>query len=297
MHGTREAAQDAGAKVLRGVRDVTITHGEAPVVEVTHEGKRRMVQPRLVVGADGRTSTVRRQAGITLEVDAPAHLVTGLLVDGADGVDPTADVVAREHDLLFLAFPQTNGRARLYHCFPTGQRDRFAGSKGAERFLAACSLGCLPYSEQWSCARPAGPCATFPAQDARAATPLGAGVVLIGDAAGYENPLLGQGLSMALRDVRDVSGALLASSSWDDDVLAPYVEARAHRHHIAKLATVVEVWFSDGYVEQDPEVRAERRRRRSEDDLVTALDASMWDGYDGFADVPTEPELRARLEA
>jgi 2-polyprenyl-6-methoxyphenol hydroxylase-like FAD-dependent oxidoreductase len=289
------AAQAAGAQVLTGVRDVTVTPGERPVASFTHDDERHERQPRLVVGADGRTSTVRRQAGIELEFDEPAHLVAGLLVDGLEGVDATVDLVARERDLLFLAFPQTNGRARLYHCFPTNQRDRFAGSEGALRFLAACELDCLPGAERWARARPAGPCATFEACDTRAVTPLAPGIVLIGDAAGYENPLLGQGLSMALRDVREVSSVLLGSTSWTGDLLAPYAATRTRRHHIAKLATIVEVWYADGYEAQDPELRVQRRQRRDEDELLRALEASMWVGYDGFVDVPTEQELSARL--
>ena len=139
-----------------------------------------------------------RQAGIQLEVDPPGHLVTGLLVDGAES-DADVNVVAREGDTLFLAFPQRAGGARLYHCFPTRFRDRFAGEHAATRFLDACALPCLPDPGLWSASRPAGPCATFPACDARAATPAAPGVVLVGDAAGYENPLNGQGLSIARR--------------------------------------------------------------------------------------------------
>ena len=45
------------------------------------------------------------------------------------------NLVAREGDTLSLAFPQRAGGARLYHCFPTRFRDRFAGEHAATRFL------------------------------------------------------------------------------------------------------------------------------------------------------------------
>ncbi len=289
------AAADAGAEVVFGVRDVTVTNGAEPAIEFVHRGRRRALRPRLVVGADGRTSRVRRIARIPLEIDEPAHLVAGLLVEGAEGADSDADVVARERDLLFLAFPQGDGRARLYHCFPTAQRDRFAGPEAALRFLAACQLACLPSSESWSGAQPAGPCATFPASDARAATPLAPGIVLVGDAAGYENPLLGQGLAMALRDVRDVTDVLTGATAWTSEIFSGYAHDRARRHHIAKLATLLDVWFSDGFEIQDPAVRAERRARIDGDGLLAALDGSTWNGYDGFGDVPTDTELRERI--
>lgn len=249
-----------------------------------------------VIGADGRSSSVRRQAGITLEVDPPAHLVAGMLVDGIDGTDEDVDLAAREGDLLFLCFPQGEGRARLYFCFPNGQRRRFTGPEASTRFLAACKLGCLRASERWSDSRPAGPCATFPASDARASTPVAEGVVLIGDAAGYENPLLGQGLAMALRDVRDVTVALAQSENWDVATFAQYAEARARRHHLAMLATKISVWGNDGYNVQEPAERAARWTRVEKDELLTQLDDSTWVGYDRLPEVVTERDVELRLE-
>ena len=102
--------------------------------------------------------------------------------------------------MLFYSFPQGDRQSRLYLCFPTDQQSRFAGAEGPARFLEACKLACLNGVAQWSTADPAGPCGTFPGEDSRVSHPLGDGLVLIGDAAGYENPLQGQGLSMALQD-------------------------------------------------------------------------------------------------
>jgi menaquinone-9 beta-reductase len=59
--------------------------------------------------------------------------------------------------------------------------------------------------------------------------PFTDGVVLIGDAAGYNDPVAGQGLSLGLRDVRDVSELLLASSDWSVGALRPYGEERTER--------------------------------------------------------------------
>jgi menaquinone-9 beta-reductase len=296
-HALAEAARDAGAAVLGDVRAVAVTAGAHPAVEYLHGGRRHEARTRLVVGADGRTSSVRKDAGIALELDEPAHLVTGLLAEGLDDVDESVDLIARERDLLFLAFPQRDGRARLYHCFPAGQRDRFAGPAGAERFLAACALSCLPDAERWAAARVAGPCATFPARDTRAATPVAPGVVLIGDAAGYENPLLGQGLSMALRDVRDVADALTTEGAWDESVFGAYVEGRRRRHRVAKLATLMEVWVNDGYDLQDPAIRVDRRERVFADELLTAVDATTWRGFDSIDAEAAEPGIANLLAA
>ena len=55
------AAATEGANLLRGVKDIAVTAGQPPTIEFEHDGYRWAWQPLLIVGADGRTSTVRRQ--------------------------------------------------------------------------------------------------------------------------------------------------------------------------------------------------------------------------------------------
>jgi len=194
-----DAASSQGADVRKGVRDVRLEIGKRNLVRWTEkDGSGREAGCRLIVGADGRRSSVRSHARIELEVDPPAHLITGMLVETVEGMDDGINVMAREADLIFYSFPQQDGRSRLYLCFPTGQQSRFAGADGPKRFLDACTLDCIAGVAEWPAASPAGPCATFPGEDSRVSCPIAEGVVLIGDAAGYENPLQGQGLSLGL---------------------------------------------------------------------------------------------------
>ncbi|MBV8137557.1 MAG: FAD-dependent monooxygenase, partial [Deltaproteobacteria bacterium] len=72
-------AVESGATVLRNVSDVTVEPGNPPQVNFRHEGRARQLKPRLVVGADGRNSVVRGQAGIRLHRDPTHHLMTGML--------------------------------------------------------------------------------------------------------------------------------------------------------------------------------------------------------------------------
>ena len=59
--------------------------------------------------------------------------------------------------------------------------------------------------------------------------PAAAGVVLVGDAAGWSDPILGEGLSVALRDVRSVTDALRGSDDWSPEIFAAYAEERAEQ--------------------------------------------------------------------
>jgi 2-polyprenyl-6-methoxyphenol hydroxylase-like FAD-dependent oxidoreductase len=54
-------------------------------------------------------------------------------------------------------------------------------------------------------------------------------VALIGDAAGYNGPITGQGLSLELRDVRVLAELLLAENDWSAARLLPYAEERRAR--------------------------------------------------------------------
>jgi 2-polyprenyl-6-methoxyphenol hydroxylase-like FAD-dependent oxidoreductase len=290
-----EAARAAGVDVRRGVRNLRIETGELPRVRWREaEGKEHETSCRFVVGADGRRSSVRSQAGIELEVDPPAHLVAGMLVESVEGMDQEVNVIAREADLIFYSFPQLGGRSRLYFCYPTDQQTRFAGSEGPQRFLDTCELGCLDGVADWSSARPAGPCGTFPGEDSRTTSPLGRGIVLVGDAAGYENPLQGQGLSMALHDVLDVSEALLSAGLAKAE-LTGYAERRINRKRLADLGTVLEVWTNEGCIAQDPEERASRNEFIEGDEVLLALQACFMSGFDSLPQDLTHADLADRL--
>ena len=66
--------------------------------------------------------------------------------------------------------------------------------------LEACAVSSYPWSEQVVAASLAGPCATYPGDDTWCAEPARVdGAVLIGDAAGHNDPIIGQGLSIAIR--------------------------------------------------------------------------------------------------
>ena len=108
-----DAAAAAGTTVVRGVRDVTITGGTSPTVSYSTATGTHDITTTLIVGADGRSSTVRRQAGIGLERQEASGYITGLLVDGLDELPLDHDVVVGEGDVLLTLFHQGGGRARV----------------------------------------------------------------------------------------------------------------------------------------------------------------------------------------
>ena len=157
------------------------------------------------------------------------HLLAGLLVDGVDAWPDQEFSIGTEGDVMFFVFPQGNGRVRLYLGYGLNQRGRFSGVGSERRFLEAFRLSSLPDKEMFASGRPAGPCHGYPNADTWIDAPMAPGVVLIGDAAGHNDPTIGQGLSIALRDARLVHETLLGSKQWTTEIFLPYASERRTR--------------------------------------------------------------------
>lgn len=229
-----DAASAAGATVVRGVRDVTISSNGSPTVSYATEATANEVRTSLVVGADGRASKIRKQVGIELERQEPISYIAGLLVEGLDGVPDDHDVLAGGEELFFVMFHQGGGRARVYQCPTAAEKQRFAGRDGTARFLADCGRSSYPWAAEVARGTPAGPCATYPGDDTWTDAPYDDGVVLIGDAAGHNDPIIGEGLSIAMRDARMVRDLVL-DNARDPAALAPYGAERFARMERLRL--------------------------------------------------------------
>jgi 2-polyprenyl-6-methoxyphenol hydroxylase-like FAD-dependent oxidoreductase len=280
-----DAAAGAGATVHRGVTDVEVTPGSSPRVEWSVDGVRSGTDTTLVVGADGRGSTVRRQIGITLDKQEAISCIAGLLVDGLDGVADDHDLMVSDADQFSLLFHQGDGRARSYLCTGVSGLRRFAGPDGAERFLAACAPSVWPDMAAVAEATPAGPCATYAGEDTWTPEPYVDGVVLVGDAAGHNDPIIGQGLSIAMRDARHVRDLVL-DGARTAAAFAPYGAERMERMRrlrlVADILAVVEA--------EDCDDRSARRDRFAEElaDDASGLFVLMVSPFAGPEQVPGE---------
>jgi 2-polyprenyl-6-methoxyphenol hydroxylase-like FAD-dependent oxidoreductase len=254
-----QAAEAAGARYWRGASKVSVTAGASPAVAFDKDGSVHRVHCRLVVGADGRNSTVRSQAGIRLESAEPTHLFSGMLVGDVQEWPQDAYATASGGEIQCQIFPQGEKRVRLYTTTAPDQRRRYDGGPlGRARFLGDFgAMRCLPLADCLAGGTPLGPCATFSGEDTWADVPFLEGVAQIGDAAGYNNPLIGQGLSLAIRDARVLSEILLTTERWSAESLWPYAVERRRRVQRVRFtaALMAELYGSFG-----PE-SAERRQR------------------------------------
>jgi 2-polyprenyl-6-methoxyphenol hydroxylase-like FAD-dependent oxidoreductase len=290
-----EAAKTPGVTALRGVRVTKIVPGASPSVSYEKDGAITEAKAKLIVGADGRMSPVREAAGIKLHQDKPHHWFAGLLIEGANGWDAELEAIGTEGDFGFLAFPQGNGRVRVYGGYALEQRKRFSGPDGARNFLEAFRMVSSPDNKHLADATPAGPLMSFFNNDSWTDEPFAPGVVLIGDAAGWNDPIIGLGLSITYRDVRVVSDILKAGGNWSTAAFAPYAEERRERmrrlRFVAALTATLDMEF-------DAAARERRKsyQERSAGDMSLAMHAmAVMAGPDAAPPEAFTEEYRARV--
>jgi 2-polyprenyl-6-methoxyphenol hydroxylase-like FAD-dependent oxidoreductase len=254
-----QLATAAGATLLRGAGDISVTSGIRPVVGCVHDGASVEFRPRLVIGADGRNSSVRKDLSFKVNRDQPRALLGGMLVKGVPSWPRDMQVIGVEDRFHFLIFPQGDDLLRLYGSYQFADKSRFDGPDRRTKLIDAFGgLTCLPYAEAIAASTPIGPFNSFSNEDHWIDDPSCPGVVLIGDAAGHNDPIIGQGLSIALRDVRLVTEILRdAKTAGREPDFRPYVEERAERMRrlriTAQVATTLRVEFG-------PEARDRRAR-------------------------------------
>lgn len=256
-----DSATEAGARLLRGISRLQVTPGKPPTVSYVHDGQEVELQPRWVVGADGRNGVVAKQMGCTLSQDAEHHLFSGMLVEEAHDWPEDLQVIGFEGDVNYLAFPQGAGKVRIYLGWPSEQRSRLAGPDGPKRFLEAWNLETVPHAGAIAGAQPVSPCIAYPNFDAWVDNPVREGVVLIGDAAGRNDPIIGQGQSITHRDVRLVRDALLGNKVWSQSIFEGYVSERAER--MSRLRTIARLTSlrDSGFDEAGRALRREMHQR------------------------------------
>ena len=248
-------AVEAGAEVWRGITVEGVEPGSPPSVRVCGDGQRSALRARLVVGADGRASRVRRWGGFTVKHDPDCLVIAGTLLEGTPVPDEATYAVRGPEGFLLLA-PLGNQRARTYYISrKSDSRRALSGDRHVPDFLAACRATGAPV-EWFDKVGVAGPLAQFNAADHWVEHPAQEGVVLIGDAAAASDPSYGCGLSLALMGVRHLRDCLLANPDWR---VASEQYARQYARYYGAVHRITN-WLTD--LRWSTGTAAEERRAR-----------------------------------
>lgn len=271
-------ARERGVTVLRGVEQVRVSPGAQPSVSYVHAGEAFSAIGRLVVGADGRNGVVRGQCGIVEHSDPTHHLFSGMLVDDAAGWPDDLQTKGTAGDVNFLAFPQGGGRVRLYLGYGYDQKSLLAGKDAQRRFLDAFGLECIPFADAIVNSTPISWCHSYPNEDSWVDEPFVEGVLLIGDSAGHNDPITGQGLSITLRDVRVVSDLLLSQADWGPGLFAPYAVERQERMRRLRYAAAIQSRLDSEFGTEFTARRVAARDRMAANPMLSMATAGVMVG-------------------
>ncbi|MEQ9315060.1 MAG: FAD-dependent monooxygenase [Henriciella sp.] len=279
-----EAAR-SGAEALRGVNVTGVSLGAHPSVTYEVDGSEDKATAPLIVGAEGRQSLVRKAAGIALHQDKPHHWFAGLLVEGVEGWNDTKQAIGTEGNFGFLAFPQGGDKVRVYGGYALDEKGRFGGDDGARKFLEAFRMRSAPGNEALAAGKPAGPLFSYFNNDSWTDEPFSEGCVLIGDAAGWNDPINGLGLSITYRDVRMVSDILKATSEGEAPDFSSYAAERAERMRRLRFAGQLQAALDMEFSEEARERRKRYHERKAVDPTLGIHGAAIMGGPES---VPAE---------
>ena len=250
------AAEAAGADVRRGVSVAGVQPGSPANVTINHRGQSETFSARLIIGADGRSSTVRFACGFVQQRDPEDRMIAGILLDNVSAREDTGHIFINSRlGQTAAVFPQGNGRARAYFCYGGGQA-RHHATTDLPHFIDACKADGA-HAAFFEGVVAAGPLATFSAAQTWVERPYRDGVALLGDAAAASDPSWGQGLALTMRDVRVLAGHLRATSDWNAAANA-YAEEHDRYCHVMHM---VDNWYTEFYLATGP--AADERRAKA----------------------------------
>jgi len=269
-------AASQGAEVIRPATAVRLD-GDATVV-LQANGVEQSRTGKLIVGADGRRSRVARWIGANIVQDPVHHQFGGALFDHVN-LDPSHAHEARFPGGRTFILPQGEGRARVYLVVSAERLAALDQPRTPPGFIRSIA-GYFPEGV-FNQAVAVGPIAFFPNADLWADRIVADSVVLIGDAAGANDPSVGQGLSIAFRDVRELRDRLLASEKWSM-AIRDYASQRARyfgvvRQHARWIGTLT---TEEG--EAADEVRNKVSRAREIDPSAAGFALIFGKGPDGL---------------
>jgi flavin-dependent dehydrogenase len=207
------AAEEAGAEVMMGTK-VTGLLGEGnrvAGVRVTGESGEAELRARLVVGADGRNSTVARLCRARkYNVTPNQRALYWTFFEGVDIGEPTF-VTHRWADRFILGIPSDSGLYQVLVWPELAELDRFRGD--LEALFMDQARSCEPVAEALAGARRVGKFFGAVRWEGFFREASGPGWVLVGDAGHFKDPGPGRGIGDAFLQA---------------DVLAPAIVSALH---------------------------------------------------------------------
>ncbi len=222
-----EAAADAGADLHMATKVTGLVedHGRVAGVRVVHDGSATTLKARLVIGADGRNSTIASLAGARKYNLTPnERFIYWSFFEGADpGSDP-ASILHHWGERIVIANPADSGLYQVIVAPDLDELPRFR--EDLEGSFLEYARTCEPVAQAIESARRVGKIFGMLRWEGFFREACGPGWVLVGDAGHFKDPMPGQGIQDAFRQVDALApaivGALDGSAEDMDRALAAW---------------------------------------------------------------------------
>ncbi|ARU60737.1 monooxygenase [Tumebacillus avium] len=213
------------------------------VTGVDRDGTKQQFHAKLVVGADGRLSTVRRLVGAKQKMAVPTDYASyGAYYSGFKSDGETCVEFYKIGENIAIVFPTSDDLAVIGVMYPLANQEMMERFKHdperAIHDLLEESFSTTTFPERLRAATLVGNVKGLHGYDNDWYQGMGPGWALLGDALSFKDPAVGQGMHDALFGARVLSKHLDWNKSWDEMAEAYEGEMEAHMMSRFQMACV-----------------------------------------------------------
>jgi 2-polyprenyl-6-methoxyphenol hydroxylase-like FAD-dependent oxidoreductase len=249
--------------------------GRVAGLRVTHDGREREMSARLVVGADGRNSTVAREVGARRYHVVPSQRLAyyGFFEGAAPEPEPTI-VFHRWGGRFVIATPADSGLYEVIVIPDDTEEERARFRADREQAFLQHAMACEPVARVVGSARRVGKLQGMRHWEGYFRESAGLGWALAGDAGHFKDPSPGQGIADAFRQVEALAPAILAALGGGDAELDASVARWARwrdRDALAAHWMAADFGGAGSWPAAVPEMMRRMQRQGSVDDVLDMI--------------------------
>lgn len=207
-----------GVRYIESIRDET---GRFLGAKLVRRGEKPfLVRANLLIGADGISSAIRKEIGISLTPNSYGHQVIAFDLANLKGVNSEANTLVTPGGMRVI-YPMPDDKGRLYMQIPHGFVNRVGKKVGLRSWVESQISSCRPLQDIRTQILESIPtCRILSARRFIAPKFYSKNVAILGDAAHAVHPMAGQGMNAAVADAVCLANSLTGIDLADHECIA-----------------------------------------------------------------------------